>query len=518
MDTLEHTAPNITCPEGSLAAILPEDVGSSRIYIIDLAEEVGFSAPASGNVAQVLSKNLTIVADAKANLQTWQVDPHPALRVLCLATIKKLIAKHHSETLNLPSFASAKDVLPWLKQVAHEAFARINKLEMASLCALECRIIPAVMAMEKRGLPFAQSRWQDSLTGIEQECEQLKTRLHDLLPNDNGFLLFGQDPVDLHNANAVKAALEKILGTKLSGTSQSSLKDFDHEAVTLVLRYRELARMLSNFGEAFVAKIDDGRIKGHFTPISSASGRFACHDINLLALPNDETFQACLTPTPPYRVIHFDYGAFELRILAALSGDETLIRIFNDELDIHSMVAQEIFGSTVSKTENAHLRAQAKVLNFGLIYGMGENALAKQLSITKPAAHTMLQNYFKRFSRVGEFLTSLEVTAKTKGYVTTALGRRAYFTDMEDQNQMARLARNIPIQGTGADIAKLALARVYERLHGSGLDAHVINLVHDELVIEVHECDEEEATSLVVQEMKAAFEALCPEVAAEVGS
>jgi DNA polymerase I-like protein with 3'-5' exonuclease and polymerase domains len=512
---LDFTAKGIN-PPASLIALLENSSMPNQVFIIDLVRDVAFITSDQCDIESIINTHLTIMANAKESLLKWSIAPHPTLHVGCLTTIKKLIAKHHQESLYLPDFSSSEEALPWIKNAAHEAFDRIKRLDMVDLIALECRVIPAVMAMERKGLPFDKMRWQDALVTIEAEFERLKHRLDRILPNDNGFLLFGPDPVDLQNNQAVKRALEKLIGTKLLGTSHSHLKNYDHEAVKLVLRYRECARMLSNYGEAFLAKIDHDRIKGHFIPIGSASGRFACHDTNLLALPNLEIFQACLVPKSPYVVMHFDYGAFELRILAALSGDETLIRIFCDKQDIHSMVAQEIFGVTVSKHEKAHLRDQAKVLNFGLIYGMGEQALAKQLKISKSEAQKLLQNYFKRFRRVHEFLMSLEVMAKTKGYVSTVLGRRVYFCEEKDNSHIARLARNVPIQGSGADIAKLALCRVYQRLHASGLDAHVINLVHDELVIEVHEEHQHEVEQLVVEEMTAAFAALCPAVPAMI--
>lgn len=516
MNTRDYHPSMPALPTSSLVALVEKSGAAGEVFVVDLADEACFVTAAPNEIETILRHNLTLLIDAKAALQSWHIKPQAELKIICLATIKKLIAKHHNEGLNLPEFSSNDDVVAWLKVAVPEAFDRIKKLEMSALAAVECAVIPAVIAMEQRGLPFNKERWQNTLSILDEDVAQLKRKLAELLPNDNGFLLFGQDPIDLNNAQAVKASLEKLLGVKLEGTSQSSLKDYDHEAVKLVLRYREHARMLSNYGEAFLDKIVDHRVRGHFTPIASASGRFACHDTNLLALPNDEQFQACITPRAPYRLTYFDYSGFELRILAALSGDETLIRIFHDEHDIHSMVAQEIFGVTVNKNENAHLRDQAKMLNFGLIYGMGDTALSRQLKISKGDAQALLHNYFKRFARVGEYLSSLESMAKTTGYVTTVLGRRAYFADYNDAGLIARLARNIPIQGTGADIVKLALCRVHKRLHDEKLDAHIINVVHDEIVIEAHEDVHDEAVLIVVDEMKLAFESLCQAVPAAI--
>lgn len=500
-----------------LMAIMEPEPGCEDFLVFDLENDRALTLDSRG-VKESLHQQLTIFIDAKAQLQRLHIVPDPSLRVICLSTIKKLISKTPTDGINLPSFDSADDALSWIKHAAHEAFERISRLGMETLVALECQVIPVTIAMEERGLPFTPSRWLETLSRLEEETARIREKLNALLPSDNGFLLFGPDPIDLNNASSVKQSLEKLLGQKLEGTSQSSLKDFDHEAVKLFMTYREHSRMLSTYGETFLSKIVNNRLRGHFTPIGSVSGRFACHEPNLLALPNHPDFQACIEPAAPYKILHFDYGAFELRILAALSGDETLIKIFSDDKDIHCMVAQEIFNVEVTKTENAHLRDQAKVLNFGLIYGMGENALAKQLKISQGQAKALLQSYFKRFSRVHEFLTSLENAAKTEGFVATALGRRAYFSSDSghDFGHIARVARNMPIQGTGADIMKLAMCRVFSALHRSALDAHLVNAVHDELVLECADVDAKAASRLVIDEMKAAFLAICPAVPAAI--
>lgn len=503
--------------EPGLIAIIKPSPGAAETWELDLANgSVLMTSPS--RIREQLHHKLTILSDAKAELQRLRIEPDPQIRIICLSTIKKLIAKSITDDLNLPNFTNAEDALIWVRGALHEAFDRISRLDMEALVALECQVIPVTIAMEERGMPFKKSKWLAVLSRLAEEVERIKAKLNSLLPRDSGFLLFGPEPIDLNNANSVKQSLEKLLGQKLLGTSQSSLKDFDHEAVKLFLLYREHARMLSTYGEAFLANVDNDRLKGHFIPIGSASGRFACHEPNLLALPNHPDFQACIEPDAANIIMHFDYGAFELRILAALSGDETLIKIFADDLDIHSMVAQEIFNTEVSKTKNVHLRDQAKLLNFGIIYGMGEITLAKQLKISRSAAKNLLQSYFKRFSRVHEFLTALETKAKTEKFVATALGRRIYFSlDSEDDfGQISRIARNMPIQGTGADIVKLAMCRVYRRLYHAKLDAHLINAVHDELVIECAREDSEEATRLIIEEMKLAFLCICPAVPAAI--
>lgn len=494
-------------PKISLLAILEQN-DSKGYWLLDLLA-MSVKEITHEQFSEAIHNNLVIVKDAKSFLQTHNIAP-TARKLICLSTIKKIITTPQDD-INMPAFSSGDEALRWMEKAANDMFDCITKYDLSRVVALECEVISATIAMEDRGLPFNTEKWRRQLRVIEQERDRIKDELSRILLSE-GFALFGQEPIDLNNAVAVKAGLEKVLGRKLLGTSQSNLKDIDHEAVHLVLRFRELARMASAYGESFLEKVQNGRLRGHFTPIGSASGRFACHDPNLLALPSDEVFQSCIEPTPSNVIVHFDYGAFELRILAALSGDKTLIDIFNSGDDIHSMVAQEIFKEKVSKSHNTHLRDQAKLLNFGLIYGMGEAALAKQLKISSTAASHLFSNYFKRFPAVAEFLRSLEESGRS-GIATTLLGRRA-FLDKSDRGHMARVARNIPIQGCGADIVKLALCRVSRAL--SSTNAHVINLVHDELVIECHKDELDTAVNVVSNEMKTAFSSILPSVLPEV--
>jgi len=493
-------------------ALIEKSPGSGQFWLIDLADNTAAAFLNTPSERQLLEHNLTVFVHAKRDFSTLGFEPSPTWRVMCLSTIKKLIGKSIHETITRPDFQDAEQAVVWCKSAMAYALLHIEKQNMAFLNDLECRVIIATLAMEQKGLPFDKVLWQKSLAIFAQKNEAIKARLLDLLKVDGGFSLFGPTPIDLNNHHAVKEALEKLIGHKLKSTGQASLKEIDHEAAGLLMEYRELARMESAYGESFLAKIDD-RLRGNYEPIGSASGRFSCHDPNLLALPNHEAFQACLMPKKGRSLLRFDYNACEIRILAGLSQDQALIDIFSRQEDIHSMVASKIFGQEVSKTKNAHLRDQAKVLNFGIIYGMGEQAMAAQLKISLAQAESLLKNYFKQFCKVHQYLLGLEEEARKDGFVTTALMRRGYF-DADDFNP--RVARNLPIQGTGADIIKLAMCRIFSALFGQGLDAAIVNVVHDEIVIETGDGDKEAVCRLVMHEMEQAFSMVVPNVPAVV--
>lgn len=500
----------------NIKALMPKD--AKDYWLLDMASsQCSLVKEADLADSIIRAQSLIFCPDAKSLINKHKIKHSPTLRLACLSTIKKLLHKNnlHAE-LELPSFLKATDALHWSLQAVKKAVSKIDEWNLGLLVALECQVIPATVAMEHAGLAFDKGRWQEALRHYEAESAQLKTALEKYFQKNQGFALFGPEPIDLNNSQAVKIRLEEILGQKLASTSQSSLKNFKHEAVLLLLKYRECSRMLSTYGESFLDKIRDNRLHATFVPLGSASGRFACHDPNLQALPNDARFQACLKPSAPRKLLYFDYGGFELRILAALSEDQELIEIFNGQKDIHSMVAEAVFGVQVSKLENAHLRDQAKILNFGLIYGMGEHALARQLNMSIKNAQSLMKNYFARFPRVLEFLESLEQKAHQKGYVNTALGRRVYLSPSDSPDKLGRVARNIPIQGTGADIAKLAMCKVYSALYNHGLDAQLVNMIHDELVIECHENLSADVSTLVANAMSEAFNAVLPSIAADV--
>jgi DNA polymerase-1 len=499
-----------------MQALMPKDADNYWLITWDAknAQELR-----SDNLPPLLARapSLWVCADAKSLINKHVIKARPDLYLFCLSSIKKLLHKNNiNAELDLPVFHNVQEARLWTEQAVNSALEKIKERDISSLVALECQVISATAAMEQAGLAFNSQLWEHHLADLKHEHELLKKKLEPYFQKNSGFALFGPNLIDLQSSNEVKARLEELLNTKLLSTSQSSLKNYDHEAVKLLINYREHSRMISTYGESFLNYIKNNRIHASFVPLGSASGRFACHEPNLLALPKNANFQACLKPPAPRRLMYCDYGAFELRILAGLSDEKALMSIFNDNLDIHSMVAEAVFGIEVSKTQNSHLRAQAKLLNFGLIYGMGEHALSKQLAISLSEAQTLMKNYFKRFPKVLELLESLEKKALNDGFVNTSLGRRLYFLSDRNPNARARVARNVPIQGTGADIAKLALCKAFKYLYTNNLDAQIVNIVHDELVIECHDDDYVASSALVHKAMTEAFLTILPKVKPEI--
>ena len=503
----------------SIYALVPKSPEASGYWLINIQDNNILEFEKS-DLKKNIQDKLIFCPDAKLLINKIYSDPKLNIRLMCLSTIKKLIHKNNlAAELELPQFENASDASSWAGQAVKSAVEKISELNLEALVSLECQVIQATVAMERAGIFFNKALWQQKLDKFEQERLALKARLEPYFQKSSGFALFGPEPVDLQNQILVKTRLEEILGVKLKSTSQSSLKNYDHEVVRLLIKYREHSRMISTYGgENFLNNIKNNRIFSTFVPLGSASGRFTSLEPNVQALPNNLDFQACLIPDRPRKILYFDYGAFELRILAGLSQDHELINIFNNNLDIHSMVAEALFNQQVSKTQNKNLRDQAKALNFGLIYGMGEQALARELNISLENSRELMKNYFRRFPKVLTLLESLENKAKNLNFVNTLMGRRLCFTGDELPSLKSRLARNVPIQGTGADIAKLALCKIYANLSRSKLDASLVNMIHDEFVVECHEKDHEEVKILVQEAMSEAFLAIIPAIKPEISS
>ena len=223
-------------------------------------------------------------------------------------------------------------------------------------------------------------------------------------------------------------------------------------------------------------------------------------------------------------MITADYSGCELRILAELSQDPEFLRAFRNDIDLHSLVATMMFGKTVSKTENKELRQAAKAINFGLAYGMSPKGLAIQLGCPDNEAEELLEKYFQSFPSIRSFLEQSARLAISRGYSTTIGGRRRYFdvtdidVDRRKRGAIERKGKNSPIQGTNADMIKLALFDLRRVLHERGIDAMLVNTVHDEIVVECEESIAEEVRDLVEETMRKAGEYYVKSVPIEVES
>ena len=309
---------------------------------------------------------------------------------------------------------------------------------------------------------------------------------------------------------------KRTAGGQLS-TRESELEKLKdvHAIIPLILRYRELQKLVSTYVDALPKGVgEDGRIKTTFVQTGSATGRMASKDPNLQNIPvrteESRAIRRAFVATEGFSFISIDYSQIELRIAAVMSKDEKMIEIFKNGEDVHEGVAARVFGVSPAEV-TSEMRRQAKVINFGILYGMGVNALRTNLGegTSREAAQSFLNAYFNTFTRLAEYLEETRDYARKFGFTETLFGRRRYFPGISSpapfiRAQAERMAINAPIQGTAADIVRLAMIKVHQYLEDEALliDVKILLQVHDELVFEIKEEQVEKVTPKLIEIME----------------
>ncbi len=293
-----------------------------------------------------------------------------------------------------------------------------------------------------------------------------------------------------------------------------------HPIIDNILEYRQVAKLKSTYTDG-LCKVagGDGRIHSCFNQTVTATGRLSSTEPNLQNIPirtplGRELRKFFIAKNEDYVLVDADYSQIELRLLAAISEDETMTRAFLEGTDIHAVTASEVFDIPLSCV-TPEMRKRAKAVNFGIVYGIGEFSLAEDLGVSRKQAKEYIDGYLKTYPRVSAYLKDVVREAKEKGYVSTLFGRRRYIPELSQTNKTLvafgeRVAMNSPIQGTAADVIKAAMVRLEEELTRSGLDARLILQVHDELIVECHKSCEAEVRTLVRRVMEHALTVSVP--------
>ncbi len=272
----------------------------------------------------------------------------------------------------------------------------------------------------------------------------------------------------------------------------------EHDIANKILEYREFQKLLSTYIDALPAAVqEDGRIHATFLQNGTTTGRLSSQNPNLQNIPvgteKGKVIREAFVAEKGTKLLALDYSQIELRIAAFLSGDEKLISAFKNGVDIHTAVAAEVFDTTPDKIDK-EMRRRAKVINFGILYGMGVSALQKNLGTDRKTAQAFYDKYFEKYPGLGKYMENTKAEASKKGYTETLFGRRRYFEGIKSplpfiRAQAERMAINAPIQGTQADLIKIAMAKIDNYLRGEGLLDRVklILQIHDELIYEVDE-------------------------------
>ncbi|MGH7498346.1 MAG: DNA polymerase, partial [Gemmatimonadales bacterium] len=288
----------------------------------------------------------------------------------------------------------------------------------------------------------------------------------------------------------------------------------------LILDYRELQKLKSTYVDTLPTRVNrkTGRIHTSFNQTGAATGRLSSSEPNLqnipVRTPRGEEIRRGFVPRPGSLFLVADYSQIELRLMAHLSGDPAFIEAFRRGGDIHRQTASLIFGVPIESV-TPEMRARAKTINFATIYGQGPFALSRQLGISQDEAKAFISGYFERFAGVRAFLDTQIELARTEGYVETIFKRRRYIPEIKDRNFNMRafgerLAQNSPLQGSAADLIKLAMIRIHRALRDGALGSRMLLQVHDELVFEVPEAEIETMRLLVRTHMEQAAELKVP--------
>lgn len=286
---------------------------------------------------------------------------------------------------------------------------------------------------------------------------------------------------------------------------------YDNPIVDNVLRYRALAKLNSTYCEGLLKVIaDDGRIHSSFNQTETRTGRISSTEPNLQNIPVrtelGREMRKFFCAKDGWLLVDADYSQIELRVLAHISGDENMIEAFKNNDDIHAITASQVFNMPLEMVTPL-MRSRAKAVNFGIVYGIGAFSLGKDIGVSMREASQYIKNYLAHYSGVDEYMKRVVERAKLDGYVETMFGRRRYLPELSTGKAMMRafgerVARNMPIQGTAADIIKIAMVRVDERLKRENMQARLILQVHDELIVEAPEAESEKAAKILQEEME----------------
>lgn len=393
-----------------------------------------------------------------------------------------------------------------------------NKLDKV-YSEIEEPIIGIIAEMQQRGIKIDKEYlknlskdYHQTLDGIEKEIYNLAGQEFNIKsPKQLGEILF--EVLHLPTAGIKKSASG---GYSTQITVLEKLEDA-HPIIKKIMEYRELQKLLSTYIDVIPEMVaSDGRLHAEFIQTGTTTGRFSSNNPNLQNIPIKSDLGRAIrggfVASEGNVLASFDYSQMELRLAAIFSGDENLINIFKNGEDVHTAVASRVFGVPMTDVTK-EMRRHAKVINFGILYGMGVNALRKNLGSSQKEAAEFYADYFRQFKSFETYLNDTKNFARSHGYTETLFGRRRYFATINSsipfiQKMAERTAINAPIQGTLADIVKLAMRFTYERLQKEGLskDVSMLLQIHDELIFEIKEDVLDRAVPIIREEMQGVLE------------
>ena len=401
----------------------------------------------------------------------------------------------------------------------------MEKYEVTSVFThIEMPLLPVLARMERNGVRLDTAALEETGRNFTERMQQLETDIYELAGHEFTITSPKQVGAVLFDELQISAKVKKTKTGQYSTSEEvlESLRD-KHPIVEKILQHRALKKLLSTYVEALPKLIhpQTGHIHTSFNQAVTATGRLSSSNPNLQNIPvrgeDGREIRRAFVPEEGEVFFSADYSQIELRIMAHLSEDEHMVADFNSGLDIHAATAARIFHKTVEEVDRDE-RRKAKTANFGIIYGISAFGLSERMGVSRGEAKELIENYFATYPKVREYMNESIERAKQTGYITTQFGRRRYLADINAGNATVRgyaerNAVNAPIQGTAADIIKLAMVAIDRRLREEKLQTRMILQVHDELNFSVPPTELEQVRHLVVEEMERAFQMRVPLVA-----
>jgi DNA polymerase-1 len=383
----------------------------------------------------------------------------------------------------------------------------LTKMKLDSLLSeIEIPFQKVLAQMEKTGIKIDVGKLHDLSNKFQRELKVIEAKIYELA----GIPFNINSPKQLSEVLFNKLKLRPVKKTKTGySTDEETLRKLaeDHPLPRLILDYREVFKMKSTYLDSFLELLDPAtlRIYPTFNQVGAATGRISCLNPNFQTLPIKSTvgrdIRDLVVAEEGFKILAADYSQIELRILAHFSEDKKLIEIFKNDQDVHSITASYIFNKPVSEVTELE-RRKAKTVNFGIIYGISPYGLSKELNIDVVEAEKLISMFFATYPGVMEWIQKTLQVAKEREYVRTLLGRLRHVPGLSSSDsfiyeQAKRIAINTPIQGTAADLMKIAMIKVYDELKRRNLKSRMILQIHDEILLEIKNEEEEEVITLI---------------------
>lgn len=397
-----------------------------------------------------------------------------------------------------------------VRQLVNELRAELSERDELDLfLTYELPLVPVLARMEHAGIGVDRAYLEEMSDDLRIEIAALEKKIHELAGEP--FNVNSTDQLRTILFDQLELPVLKKTSTGKPSTDASVLQKLDHPLVTALLEYRELEKLRSTYVDGYLPLIDpDGRIRTRFNQMAATTGRLSSDSPNLQNIPvrseSGRTIRRAFIAGEGNEFLVADYSQIELRVLAHMSGDPFLIEAFQSGLDIHRATAARVWGIPTEEV-TPEQRRRAKMINFGLLYGMEAFGLADRLGISRDEAREHIDAYFSQFQDVKEYMSSVVTRARNQGYTTTLFGRRRYLPELKSDNyrirQMGeRMALNAPVQGTAADIIKAAMIELDAALREEKLATTLLLQIHDELILEVPEDEKVVAEKLVTETME----------------